>query len=64
MVRIGEDNYNMITRGNTRYFVKVGVYRDPDASNDEVMRLADFVMELKKEKDGVIDEWFLSRGGK
>ena len=68
MVKVGEFLYEVVTRDETRFFIRNDVIGGVDVEKDNDMiltQMSDFVMEFKKCKDcSAIGEWFVNRGGK
>ena len=68
MINIGSNVYQIVERGDTRFFIRNDLIGEVDVDKDSdslLTQLSDFVMEFKKCKDcSVIGEWFLNKGGK
>ena len=68
MVCVGEFLYEVVTRGDTRFFLRNDMVGNVDVEKDtdEVLtEMSDFVMEFKKCRDcSAIGEWFVNKGGK
>ncbi len=65
MVSIGGEMYHVITREDTRYFIRNDVIGGVDVDKDTgyvLTQMSEFVMELKKNRNPkAIDEWFVYR---
>jgi hypothetical protein len=66
MINIGSNVYQIVKRGETRFFIRNNVGVDVEKDTDATLTtLSDFVMEFKNCKEcSVIGEWFLKKGGK
>jgi hypothetical protein len=67
MVSIGGLSYEIVTREDTKYFIRNDMVANVDTENDTdtvLTLMSDFVMEFKKCRDcSAIGEWFTKRGG-
>ena len=67
VVKVGEFLYEVVTRGEAKYFNRNDVIGGVDVEKDDDMiltQMSDFVMEFRKNRNpAAIGEWFVNRGG-